>query len=96
MRKALLIGAFFAVNGCYKTNIENFSDTTGSPGVVNREWQHSLLSGLIPLSEADARATCGDKGVWAISTRANGWNLLVAGLTFGIYSPTTAKITCRS
>ena len=71
MRKPLLIGAFFAVNGCFKTNIENFSDT-GGPGRVERVWQHSLLLGLVPMGEADARATCGDQGVWAVSTRANG------------------------
>ena len=94
MRNLLLIAPLFLLGGCYKTNLSNFA-AKGSPGPEVKVWSHALIAGLIPLTEIDARGACGDRGVWAVSTRVNVWNALLASLTGGIYTPTTAKITCK-
>jgi hypothetical protein len=93
-RLAILTLGIGLLTGCYKTNLTNVTDS-GSPGEVTRVWSHSLLVGLIPLSEVDLQQACGDKGVWAVSTRVNGWQVLISSFTSGIYTPSTAKITCR-
>ena len=54
-----------------------------------------MLAGLIPLSEIDVRTACGEKGAFSVSTRQNVWNLLLAGVTGGIYTPTVARIVCK-
>ena len=94
-RLAFVLVSLMALSGCYKTNLVSFGDT-GSPGDVKRVWSHALLVGLIPLSEVDVKGACGDKGVWAVSTRVNGWQLIISSLTSAIYTPSTAKITCKS
>ncbi|MBX2802981.1 MAG: Bor family protein [Myxococcales bacterium] len=94
MVRSMLLVSILAMAGCYKTNLANFSNE-GSPGNTVVVWSHSLLYGLIPLSEVDVNSKCGDNGAWAVSTRQNLWNLLLTGITSGIYSPTVAKITCK-
>ena len=93
MRKFMLMLPLL-IGGCYKTNLVDLQDG-GSPGNVERVWSHSLILGLIPITEVDVTRACGEKGAYAISTRQNFWNLLLAGVTSGIYTPTVAKITCR-
>lgn len=94
MRSMILMLPLLLV-ACYKTPLVNFSGGQGSPGQVVKVWNSSLILGLVPLSEVDVRAACGDKGVWSVTTQMSFVNLLLNGITGGIYSPTTAKITCR-
>ena len=93
--RALLFLAPLLLAGCYKTELTNFGGGNDAPGPQVKVWTHSVIVGLIPLSEVDVRKACGGKGAYSISTRQNVWNLLLAGVTSGIYTPTTAKITCR-
>lgn len=86
--------ALLLLCSCYKTDIVSLSDS-GSPGKVERVWTHAVLWGLVPITQADVKQRCGDKGAWAISTRMNGWQAILGGLTGGIYTPMTAKITCK-
>ena len=94
MRNLLILIPMLALSGCYKTNLVNLS-ADGSPGEVTRVWSHAFLYGLVPATEVDLSNACGDKGVWAVSTRVNGWQVLLGGITYGIYAPSTAKITCK-
>ncbi len=95
MRRLVLFCAMLALSGCYKTNLTNFG-AGGGPGTEVKVWNHAVLAGLIPLSDVEVKEHCGDKGVWAVSTRVNGWQVLLGSLTMQIYSPTTARITCKS
>ncbi|MEN0067539.1 MAG: hypothetical protein AAGA48_35735 [Myxococcota bacterium] len=94
MLRTLLVLAPLALTACYKTEITNFSPES-TPGKEVRVWSHAVIVGLIPLTEVDVRKECGPKGAHHVSTRQNFWNLLLAGLTSGIYTPTVAKITCN-
>ncbi len=94
MLRMLLVLAPLALVGCYKTELTNFT-SEGSPGKEVRVWSHSVIVGLIPLTDVDVRKECGAKGAYSISTRQNFWNVLLAGVTSGIYTPTIAKITCK-
>ena len=94
MRTWLVVLPLLFSAGCYKTNLKNFA-AEGGPGREVRVWSHSVIAGLIPLSEVDVRSACGEKGAWSVSTRQNVWNLLLTGITGAIYTPTTALITCR-
>ncbi len=95
--KKLLVAALAAValSGCYKTNLSGFG-SEGGPGAEVKVYNHTLIAGLIPLGDVDINKACGDKGVWAVSTRMNLLTLLAQSFTFSIYSPQVAKITCKS
>lgn len=80
--------------GCYKTNLNNFS-SGGGPGREVRIYSHTLILGLIPLTEIDVQKQCGSQGVWAVSTRASFLTLVASGFTSGIYLPMQAVITCK-
>lgn len=95
MQKYLLFALLFFTAGCLKTNMYNFS-SDGGPGQVVIVWQHSVILGIIPLGEIDVARACGDNGVWSVSTRQNVINAILSGLTSGIYTPTVARITCKS
>lgn len=95
MRKLLLIAPLLLLVGCYKTELRNFSNNAGAPGTEVKVWSSAVLWGLVPLTEIDVRSYCGDKGVYAVSTRQSVVNVILNGLTGGIYSPTTAVITCN-
>jgi len=92
--RMMLLALPLLLAGCYKTNMVNISDG-GSPGREVKVWSHAVILGLIPITEVDVRQACGEQGAYAISTRQNFWNLLLASVTSGIYTPTVAKITCR-
>lgn len=94
LRSLLLLVPLALTAGCYKTNLYNFAPKAEA-GIEVKRWSHSLIVGLIPLNEIDVRQACQGKGAYAVSTRQNFWQVLLAGITGSIYTPTTAKITCR-
>lgn len=94
LRTLLLFVPLALATGCYKTNVGNFAPKA-TQGETVRVWSHSIIAGLIPLTEVDVRKACNGKGAYAVKTRQNFWNLLLTGITGGIYTPTVAKITCR-
>ncbi|MFT5687010.1 MAG: hypothetical protein ACI8RZ_007967 [Myxococcota bacterium] len=94
MKKILILGAMLALSGCYKTTLVNFPDA-GSPGTQASVWQHNLILGLVPLTKVDVSQTCGDKGVYSVTTQQGFVQLVLTSLTGGIYTPTVANITCK-
>jgi hypothetical protein len=94
VRNVLAAAGLVLLSSCYKNDLVGLSDG-GGPGTEVRKYNHTLLLGLIPLSEIDLKAACGDKGVWAVSTRLNALSLVANAFTFGLYTPTVAKITCK-
>ncbi|MCB9297963.1 MAG: Bor family protein [Lewinellaceae bacterium] len=57
------------------------------------EWNHYLIGGLAPVSVSDSKAMAGGATDYTVHTRHSFVNGLLAGLTFGIYTPTTTTVT---
>ena len=81
-----------ALGGCYE---HTFTVGAGAPQgpVVYDHWENFWLGGLSGHTRLDLRRMCpsGNATVYARQTFLNG---LVAGLTSGIYTPTTVTVRC--
>jgi len=84
---------FLAAVGCYHATI----NTATSPGtkVIDKPWTASWLFGLVPPATVNAAAECGT-GVARVETQHSFLNYLVGGLTLGIYTPISIKVTCAA
>ena len=86
------IALLLAVGGCYE---HTFTVGGGAPRgpLVYDHWQNYWLDGLIGHTKVDLDEICpsGRATIVAKQTFLNG---LVAGLTGGIYTPTTLQIRC--
>lgn len=90
-RHALLAGLLVVGAGCYHAVV----DTGLTPGtqVIEKPWATGFVYGLVPPSPVSAMATC-RSGVARVETKHSFLNGLVGGLTFGIFTPMTIKVTC--
>ena len=79
--------------GCWRITVT--SNAAPSPTVVEKPWQHSFISGLVPPAEINVKEQC-PNGVAKVETVHSPANILATLLTQGIYSPITAKITCAA
>lgn len=89
---AVLLVAMVA-SGCYEHTITVGAGAPVGP-VIYDHWENFWLGGLIGHTRVDVEEACpsGDATIIAKQTFLNG---LVAGLTGGIYTPTTLQIRCR-
>jgi len=80
-------------SGCYEHTITVGAGAPRGP-VIYDHWENFWLGGLIGHTQVDVEQVCpsGDATIVAKQTFLNG---LVAGLTGGIYTPTTLEIRCR-
>jgi hypothetical protein len=86
----LLVGQFA---GCYKHVYVSGDPAMSSPNY--ERWHHHLIAGLINLSDETYLSQICPSGVARIEDKHTFLNMLVAGLTMSIYSPTTVKIWCK-
>lgn len=88
-----IIAALVVLSACARHTI-----TTGAGGASgsfdDKIWHSGLVGGLIELSDVDATESCGGKPVAAVGDNLNFCNLLVNGLTFGIYTSSVVKVWC--
>jgi Bor protein len=77
--------------GCYHAVVETGRAPNGQ--VVEQEWAHSFIGGLIPPSVVETASQC-PNGVARVETQHSFLNMLAAGLTFGLYSPITITVAC--
>lgn len=94
---ALLAGTFL-LTGCY--HIVVTSGAAPSPTVVDRPWQHSFISGLVPPSEINVKDQC-PNGVSKVETVHSPANVLATIVTsaltgVALYSPISVKVTCAA
>lgn len=79
------------LSSCYNTRILVGDVKHKDPVVkINSEWNHHLIGGLVPLGNATMNAEeylAGHKN-YVVKTNMNFLNMLVSGITFGIYTPT--------
>jgi hypothetical protein len=94
MRRLIALGfAAVALSGCYRAIVT--TGLTPSANVVTEEWAHSFLYGLVPPEQVDGREIC-PAGVATVETEHSFLNSIAAGLTWGIYTPITIRVTCAS
>ena len=98
MKRILMGGVLGALaltlSSCYSTRILYGNVERNEPLVqVNREWNHHLIAGLIPVGNGKVEAAeyVGGAPDYVVKTNMSFLNLLVSGITFGIYTPTQTK-----
>ena len=89
---ALVLGAML-LTGCYHVTV--ISGTSPSPTVVDKPWQNSFVYGLVPPPELNVKDQC-PNGVQKVETETSFVNGLVGALTWSLYTPIHAKITCSA
>lgn len=91
--KLLLLTIVFWGTSC-ATYIHEFNVGKGAQtGVEIKERNHYFLSGLAPGNTADPMKMAGDTADFSVRTYHSFVDGLIAGLTFGIYTPTTTVVT---
>lgn len=95
MKKAFCLAlALLFVSGCHTINYNN-----GTGGVQGRsfdEWHHIGIVNLVEFSQpVDLSDRCPSKGWSTAQTELSFVRGLVAGLTFGIYTPHGVEYACR-
>jgi hypothetical protein len=90
---AAVAAALLTSSACYHAVVE-----TGRPAgttVVQKPWVSTFVFGLVPAQAIDVSAQC-PGGIAKVETQQTFVNGLVGALTFGIYTPQSATITCAA
>lgn len=92
---AICIVIVFTLSSCYNTRILVGNIEPKAPVVeVNKEWNHHIIFGLVPLSNAyeNPKDYLPQGQVnYVVKTNMSFLNMLVQGVTMGIYTPTQTK-----
>jgi hypothetical protein len=91
--RAAALTALVATTGCY-----HYTVVTGAPPAektIDKKWQNSFILGLVPPPVINTQAEC-PRGVSQIETQHSFLNMLVSAITYNIYTPMSAKVTCAS
>ncbi|MFI3261779.1 MAG: hypothetical protein R3Y26_02600 [Rikenellaceae bacterium] len=79
------------LQSCYSTRLYVGDVQKTDPLIkVNKEWNHHLLFGLVPLDNSKMRPSdyVNDTPNYVVKTNTSFANSIVSSLTFGLYSPT--------
>ena len=82
---------FLVIAGCYHATVE--TGLAPSNQVISKAWASGWVYGLVPPSTVETAAKC-PNGVAMVETKLSFLNQVVSGLTFGIYTPMSIKVTC--
>ena len=85
--------ALLGLAACYHATID--TGLPPSPQVIDQPWASGWVYGLVPPKTVETMAKC-SSGVSKVETLHSFLNSLVGGLTFGIYTPITIKVTCAA
>lgn len=91
--KLIVFAVLLALPACYHATIQ-----TGLPagtGVVRQDWAAGWLWGLVPPKPVSTLAQC-PSGVSKVETQHSFLNMVVQGLTGGIFVPMSIRATCAS
>lgn len=91
--RAPLLVLLLPLAACFEHTVSTGVGAPNAP-VVRDTWEHFWLGGLIGHTRIDIEDVC-PSGDATIEARQGFLNGLVAGLTGGIYTPTTLKVRCR-
>jgi hypothetical protein len=87
----VLLSVIVLSSGCYHATIE-----TGLPAsdqVISKSFASCWIYGLIPPGVVQSASQC-PNGVSKVETSLSFVNYIVSGLTCGIYTPMSIKVTC--
>jgi hypothetical protein len=95
MRARILAVAFCTLiaGGCFRVTV--ITGAPAAPQVVNKLWQYSFVYGLVPPPELNVQQQC-PQGIAQVETERSFLNGLVGAITYSIFTPMHAKITCAS
>jgi hypothetical protein len=95
MRRYLSAAAAIVVlcSGCYHVTV--ITGAPASPTVIDKPWQNSFVYGIVPPPELNTKDQC-TQGVAKVETERSFVNGLVSVLTWSIYTPIHAMVTCAS
>jgi len=89
----LLVAGSLLFSGCYSAEIT--TDRTPSGQTIEKSWATGFINGLAMVDSNIDASECSN-GVARVETKLSFLNQLVGGLTFGLYSPMTVKVTCAT
>ena len=92
-RAVALVLALSALSGCY--TLKYYNTAVPGPGDVHTIWVHSFVGGLVTIGEVDLDAQC-PYGVYKLKSNQSFVDVLLAGITVGIYTPMNVVVTCAS
>ncbi len=83
--------ASMMLTSCYTYTVVVGKGAQGNEKV--QKWNHYLLDGLVPIEVSDAKVMSAGAENYTVKTEHSFVNGLLAGITFGIYTPTTTTVT---
>ena len=87
-----LAAATALLAGCYRVTVVTGAPEAPSPA-IDKPWQNSFIIGLGQPPEIETQAKC-PQGVAKVQTEHSFLNGLAAGLTWSLYTPIHATVTC--
>ena len=91
MKSAAVLVVIAVVGGCFNARIE--TGLRPSQEVIKQGWAPSWIFGAVSPPTVEAASAC-PNGVAQVHTYRSFLNMLVAGLTFGIFTPMAINVTC--
>lgn len=88
---AVLFAISMFLSSCY-----SYTSVVGQGAQGNSQttkWNHYIIFGLAPVGVSDSKQMADGAENYSVHTRHSFVNGLVAGITFGIYTPTTTTVT---
>lgn len=92
-RSASVVVAMVGLAGCYTATVNTGRPASGQ--VVQKDWAHSFLYGLVPPATVETITQC-PNGVASVTTQLSFLNQVAAALTGGIYTPMSIRATCAA
>ncbi len=91
LRLSVVAFSLVVAAGCYHATVD--TGLTPSTVVIDKSWASGWIYGLVPPSTVATASKC-SHGPAKIETKHSFLNMLVQGLTGGIYTPISIKVTC--
>ncbi len=91
VKAVTLVTVAVILSGCYNARVE--TGLAPSQEVIEEKWAPSWIYGAVSPPTVETASEC-PNGVAQVHTYHSFLNMLVAGLTFGIYTPMTINVTC--
>ncbi|HEX6925291.1 MAG TPA: Bor family protein [Longimicrobiaceae bacterium] len=92
-RRGFMLVGTVLLAGCYHATIETGLPPSGE--VIEVEWAHGFVYGLVPPSTIEAAEEC-PNGVATVETQLSFLNQVASALTLGIYTPMQITVRCAS
>jgi hypothetical protein len=90
---ALVIAVSLVLGGCYHVTVD--TGLTPSSTTIEKPWATSFINGLVPPATVETASKC-PTGVAKVDTKLSFLNLLVGGLTIGIFTPMDIRVVCAA